>query len=175
MEQWRPIAGYEGLYEVSDMGNVKSLRREVRMPKGGIRIVEEKLLVMLYLRGYQRCHLAKDGRVKNAQVHRLVAEAFIPNPENKPQVNHKNGIKTDNRASELEWATHRENEDHATVNGLKASGERNSNSVLNPESVQRLLARREETGLSIYALAGEFGVSKSTVSNIINNNHWALS
>lgn len=161
MEEWRPVSGYEGLYEVSNMGNIRSLRNGC-------------VLALMNSRGYRRCHLAKDGHVKTAQVHRLVAEAFIPNPENKPQVNHKHGIKSDNRASELEWVTHRENEDHAAENGLKARGSRNAMVTLNPESVQRLLARREETGMSIYALAREFGVSKSLVSNILNGKHWAL-
>lgn len=114
-ENWKPISGYEGLYEISDSGKVKSLPK-----KKGVSFIngnspEILLKNNLGRNGYFRINL---GRNKMKSVHRLVAEAFIPNPDNKKWVNHKNGVKTDNRVSNLEWSTISENCQHAVRTGL---------------------------------------------------------
>lgn len=101
-EVWKPIEGYEGLYEVSNMGRVKSLKC------GGVRILKPGF----DNHGYLKVGLYKNGSNATKKIHRLVATHYIPNPSNLPQVNHKKGIKTDNRASELEWVTNRENTSH---------------------------------------------------------------
>lgn len=111
VEEWKDIKGYEGLYQVSDWGRVKSLDRFIETSKG-IRHYKEKIL-KTYLAGtnkdYHYIKLHKDGITKSFEIHRLVAEAFIPNPENKPQVDHISGKKNDNSVWNLRWATQPEN------------------------------------------------------------------
>ena len=106
METWKPIAGYEGLYEVSDLGRIKSLKygkEKIMKPQ---KINNGYLLVELY----------KDGHKKQKYVHRLVADAFIQNPNNLETVNHKDEVKTNNAASNLEWMTKRDNNNYGTRN-----------------------------------------------------------
>lgn len=105
VEIWKPIAGYEGIYEVSNLGRVRSLPRKTS--KGGIKKPTETIW------GYLICQLSKSGQVKHRSVHRLVAEAFIPNPENKQTVNHIDCNRKNNRADNLEWTTQSENVRHS--------------------------------------------------------------
>ena len=116
-EEWRDVVGYEGRYQVSSMGRVKSLERKVTHWRGGERIQKERILKPDTDRGgYLRVGLCDGEKRKKFRVHRLVCEEFHENPDNKPQVNHINEIKTDNRASNLEWATARENSNFGTRN-----------------------------------------------------------
>lgn len=113
-EIWKDIKGYIGLYQVSNFGRIKSLRRKIISPTGNY-YSKEKILTTNANDGlgYVRIQLFKNNKSKCVRVHRLVAEAFIPNPYNKRDVNHKNGIKSDNRVENLEWATRSENELHS--------------------------------------------------------------
>lgn len=111
MEEWRAIAGYNGLYEVSNTGKVRS--------NNYLGHGNQKELSQWNNGGYLRVTLHKNGKTKKHLVHRLIAETFIPNPWNKPEVNHKDGNKRNNNVSNLEWSTRKENLDHADKTGLR--------------------------------------------------------
>lgn len=104
-EIWKPVKGYEQLYQVSSLGNISNYRRNMTiqtMPKG-----------------YKTISLKNPGKCRTRLVHRLVAEAFLENPEGKPEVNHKDGDKSNNAVTNLEWCTSSENKRHALDTGLK--------------------------------------------------------
>lgn len=101
IEEWRDIEGYEGKYQVSSLGRVKSLNYNNTM--------EEKILKQGKCDGYLKVVLCKNNKIKRFFVHRLVACAFIDNKDNKPQIDHINAIKDDNRAGNLRWVTNKEN------------------------------------------------------------------
>lgn len=117
MEIWKPIKDYEDLYEVSNLGRIKGLRR----------LVDDRYEVQEIIRkpyyskstGYYSISLWKNGFIRTHFIHRLVAETFIENPDNLPTVNHKNGRKLDNRANNLEWITYKGNNNHAIESGLR--------------------------------------------------------
>lgn len=119
MEKWKPIKNFEGLYEVSDKGNVRSLDRTVLKSDGRKQRFKGKTLVPAKNNGgYLHVDLRNCGKRKIARVNRLVADAFIDNKYNKPQVNHIDGDKTNNHVNNLEWCTSSENVKHAVKTGL---------------------------------------------------------
>lgn len=119
MERWADIPGYEGMYQVSDLGNVRSLDRvSTHSIRGAIKL-HGKVLKGGLCKGYPMVALCKDGKSKTHKVHRLVAAAFVPNPEGLPEVNHRDGCKSNNAARNLEWCTHSCNIRHAYAVGLK--------------------------------------------------------
>ena len=115
MEEWKDVKGYEGLYQVSNTGRIKALKK---IDQRG-RVRKERLMKpVINSCGRPVVHVCKNGNRKTFFVHRLIAEAFIPNPEGKSEVNHINGIKDDNRVENLEWVTRSENMLHAERMGL---------------------------------------------------------
>ena len=129
MSEWKPVKGYEGLYEVSSAGHVRGLDREIKYfdsvaGKDRVRMQYGKTLSGSNTgNGYRSVMLCDAGQQKKRlYIHRLVAGEFIENPENKSQVNHINGDKTDNRVENLEWSTRLENMHHGLANGLNRYG-----------------------------------------------------
>jgi len=125
MENWKPIKNYEGLYEVSDTGCVKSLDRKVTDKNGVIIPIKSRILANSKSKVTKKhpierytVELWKNNKRKRSLIHRLVAEAFLPNPLGKPQINHIDGNPKNNNVSNLEWVTNSENVKHAYANGL---------------------------------------------------------
>lgn len=117
MEEWRDIEGYEGLYQVSNEGRVKALERTVLYKNGHKHKYGEHLMqIIVDKQDYCYVGLNADGKQKRFRVHRLVGKAFIPNPNNLPEINHKNECTTDNRVSNLEWCDHPYNINYGTRN-----------------------------------------------------------
>lgn len=159
MEKWLSVKGYEGLYEVSNQGNIRRVGGKVLSPKPG------KL-------GYKVVSLTMNGYFKKYLIHRLVADAFIPNPQDKPYVNHKDGNKSNNCVENLEWVTPSENIKHSYDYGLRLPirGENNSQCKLTEEDVKwiknNVIKGDKEFGCK--ALAKRFGVSEPHISYIVN-------
>lgn len=150
MEIWKPVVGYEGLYEVSNMGNVFSLLSNRNLDCG------------LTTKKYKRVCLSIEGEKKFHHIHRLVAEAFIPNPEHLPQVNHKDGNKQNNCVENLEWCDNSQNQYHAYDTGLK---KKKLSSVDKNFIRENYIPRDKHYGTR--ALARRFGVSQTAVSKVI--------
>ena len=166
IEEWKDILGYEGLYQISNLGRVKSLERKVNAKEGGERTVREKIKgTRLNIFGYPIITLYKCNKMKTYSVHRLVAETFIPNPQGLPQVNHKDEDKTNNTVENLEWCTAEYNVNYGTA--IK----RRIKSQLNRTDLSRPIMCIE-TGIvypSTKEVQRQFGYNPSNLSACCNN------
>ena len=113
VEEWRDVGGYEGLYKISNRGRIKSYQGRYKKPK--------ILKTTMTTTGYKKIELTKNKRKKSLKVHRLVAEAFLPNEENKPYVNHIDNNPLNNDVMNLEWCTQKENMVHSAIYGSHKS------------------------------------------------------
>lgn len=165
MENWKSIDGYKGLYEVSNLGRVRSLDRIVgnRWGKEHMR----KGYVMTSTRtskGYLGIQLFSNGIKKSFKTHRLVASAFIPNPLNLDDVNHKDFDKSNNNVENLEWMSKEDNMQHARIGGRKAK-------KLTMEIAREIRAERAK-GVTYRELVGMFECSINNVFRVVNNTIW---
>ena len=172
MEFWADIEGYEGFYEISHLGRVKSLRRTIMRTNNRKQTFKENILKpVLTSKGYLTVNLHKVGKVKTFKIHRLLALSFIDNPDNKPQVNHIDGIKTNNRLNNLEWNTSSENTQHAYNNSLllPRKGIKHHMSKITEKQVLEIRASKNKTHQQ---LADDFQLSRQTIGKIINRKRW---
>lgn len=166
-EIWKDIAGYEGLYQVSNMGKVKRLPSGKRIRKN-TKNINGKILQSFIVGGYLRVGLCRNGKKQLIFVHRLVAIAFIPNHDNKPIINHKNGIKTDNRSVNIEWCTYAENNRHAFETGLWLNyGENAYNAKFTNKDVLKIRQRVFKGELQ-HVIAKDYGTTQQQISKIKN-------
>ena len=129
-EIWKDIKGYEGLYQISNKGRVYSIPRSINKSDGKTQFVRGRILKPYIKQNkYLEADLCTEGKVKRYLIHRLVAEAFIPNPNNLPEVNHKNEVKTDNNVENLEWCTPKYNTNYGTGRQRQAASRRANKNV----------------------------------------------
>jgi predicted XRE-type DNA-binding protein len=166
MEVFKDVVGYEGLYQVSNEGRVKSLDYR--------RTGEESILKGRPNRkdGYLRVNFCKDGIKKDFYIHRLTALAFLPNSENKSEVNHKNGIKADNHLENLEFTTPKENMQHAYDTGLQHKGEKHPNSKLTEKVVLQIRDLAKCKRFTHREIATIYNCSRQRIGAIANNETW---
>lgn len=162
-ETWKPVKGFEGLYEVSNLGNVRSLDRYVMCGNKYCLVKGKPRKPYLTPKGYLITNLSKNGQVKTYFVHRLVAEAFIPNPNVLPFIDHINTVKDDNKVENLRWCTQKENSN-------------------NPLTIEHIISRKnksvyyiDEQGKrisfkSMTEAARKIGCSSSTITRALKEN-----
>jgi hypothetical protein len=158
IEKWKDVEGWDGIYSVSDTGKIRNNKT------GKLRKFRKEKL------GYLSVDLWNRGFMKRLKIHRLVALAFIPNMDSKPQVNHKDGNKENNSVENLEWNTAQENSQHAYQTGLSQAitGEKHGRSKLTELEAMFIKSSTEPNKV----LADEFGVSSRLVRKIKNNELW---
>ena len=176
-EIWKDIEAYEGLYQVSNLGRVRSLDRKMVRSNGRPCTRKGQILrTNKVWSGYLLVRLCNGGVEQDYTVHRLVAKAFIPNRENKPQVNHIDGNKQNNQVNNLEWCTNGENVKHALRTGLirEQKGDNASHRTLTSDEVRYIRENHikydKEYGAT--ALGKRFGVATSCIIAIVKRKTW---
>lgn len=171
----KPIKGYEGLYDITSDGRVFSRRRKVNAPQlkySNYRMCGGMFLKSRLHNGYPIINLHKEGKMETKMIHRLVALHFIPNPLNKPQVNHKDGDKSNNHVSNLEWVTDSENKIHAANRELAFVGELNGCSKLTKKQVKEMRLHHKTARKSTEKTWEKYNITSGHYYDIVNNHYW---
>lgn len=171
--EWMDVVGFEGSYQISNTGVVKSCDRTVLMKNAVLRRVPGKIMSLHdNSNGYRFVNLVSNGKRQFFLVHRLVAAAFVHRIDGNEYVNHKNGNKHDNSADNLEWVTRKQNINHAFQLGiLSHSGEKNSQSKLTEESIA-IIRQLRKKGERAVEIANKFGISRRRIYDIVNLKGW---
>lgn len=171
VETWKSVIGYEGYYEVSNIGRVRSVARRVSAYVGGYRDVPSCILQPSGSESYLSVNLSKGGMAKSHRIHVLVAKAFVPNPEKRPQVNHIDTNKRNNHYTNLEWRIRKGNAQHASDNGCIRKGAAHEWAVLSEDDV-RDIKRRLKTKEVQRRIAEFYNVDPGTISSIKLGKSW---
>ena len=166
-EIWKDVIGYEGLYQVSNLGRIKSLKRAIKQ-KNYTRIIKQKILKPLKIHGYSHVHLSVLGKAKVIKIHKLVTSAFLGKIGTGLEINHIDGHKDNNEISNLEYCTKSENAIHAFRLGLRKSGIEHHSAKLNGAQVKEI----KESSLSQRKLAKIYGITQSNIWAIKANKTW---
>lgn len=169
-EIWKDVPGFEGYYQVSSMGRVKSVDR---VKCDGVRMKGRIRKTHLDACGYELVQLRKDGAMKHFSVHRLVALAFIPNPEGLPQVNHIDEVRNHNTVDNLEWCDHVYNNNYGSK-AFASRGERNSQCKYSEQTIREVrnsfIPRDPNYGIT--PLAKKYGMSQAHLCSILKGRIW---
>lgn len=165
IEEWKPVPGYEGLYEVSNHGRVRSLPRNGTAPEVKIRKTQ------ITKAGYEIVHLSKDNAAKAISVHTLVLTAFIGPKPDKMECRHLDGCRTNNKADNLAWGTKQQNMSDQIKHGTIARGERCGHAKLTLEQVQQARSMIQ-AGMTHKAVSKLFNVSRPTITNLWSGRNW---
>lgn len=164
-EIWKDIPGYEGYYQASNLGRIKSFYKNGKILNPSIN-----------MHGYKQIVLINHNGRKTWTIHRIIAKTFIPNIYNKPFINHINGIKTDNNINNIEWCTASENIIHGFKIGLikRNKNEKSKSSKLSWDIVSQIRLIKNRDKISNRKLAKQYGVCHTLINKIINNTKWIV-
>lgn len=174
LEIWKPVKNYESYYEVSNLGRVRGLCRDITNNFGTFKSKDTFLKGYKSVNGYTKYTLSINGKQKTLLGHRMVAEAFLENYDNKPIVNHKNGIKSDNRLDNLEWATGSENMKHAIDTGLIPirKGEDIYFAKITNYQASLIKGMYHHDNLSVTEISKCTGINRRSIADLIAERTW---
>jgi hypothetical protein len=171
METWKPVVGWEEVYEVSDFGRVRRIGCASGTHRGRL------LRPRPHSHGYLSVSLCRNSKAKSFLIHRLVAVAFLGHfPNEKPEINHKNGNKSDNSLSNIEWATRSTNNLHAfrELGRSRPIGEAHPRAKLTRDQINEIRRLYDEEGKSQSVIASQFGISGAWCNRIVNDKGWKI-